>query len=185
MKKIVLFIVLIMICSSCDVEETYKLVKIDNKFSIEVLESMTETNQLNAEATLQYQNLFQELYTVIIEESEQDLKESIENKIIDDFSLDIFGYTNLIKQNFENLPSITKVSPTTDLIINGKKAKTFTVDGKINDIEIFYLVTIVKGSKTFYQITSWTLLDKKEKVSPKYEKIAKTFKEIKTKTIAK
>lgn len=174
-----------MICSSCDVEETYKLVKIDNKFSIEVLDSMTETNQLNAEATLQYQNLFQELYTVIIEESEQDLKESIENKIIDDFSLDIFGYTNLIKQSFENLPSITKVSPTTDLIINGNKAKTFTVDGKINDIEIFYLVTIVKGSKTFYQITSWTLLDKKEKVSPKYEKIAKTFKEIKTKTIAK
>ena len=67
MKKIYfLFITLVLL--SCSKEEEFKKIEVKN-YALQLPSYLSKTNDLNEDASLQYQNPFRELYIIVIDES--------------------------------------------------------------------------------------------------------------------
>lgn len=174
MKKLLAFC-LLSILLSCESKEV-ETITIKNKYSIELPEFLSKAQDLHNDASLQYQNVFKELYVVVIDEPKQEFAEIASTT--EDFSPDLNGYHQILKSSFEEGVHNIDITPTKDIQINGLKAKTFSLTGELTEIPIYYNVAYIEGKDTFYQIITWTLKSSKQKYQEPMEKIIYSFKEI-------
>ncbi|MFC4740303.1 hypothetical protein ACFO3U_09895 [Flavobacterium ponti] len=186
MKNTFLIFALFLILSSCQDDSKLETITVNNKYTLDVFSNMSKTKELNDEASLQYQNIFKELYVIVIDES----AEQFENVIIDNglqelYQPDLDGYTSLIVDGFESEEGVGDISEAKDTIINGLEAKVFDLEGKVEEYDVYYKLAFLKSQKSYYQIMTWTLLDKKEDFEEKMDKMIYSFKEIRNKTVAK
>jgi hypothetical protein len=177
MKKIMLLFAATLLLASCS--ETTQNVVIDNRYSMDIPEGLTTTTELNDIASLQYQDMVNELYVVVIDEPIKDINDAIvEMELQDTYTPDLSGYTKLILEDF--IPAVaptTKTEPV-DATINGMKAKTYTMEADVEGTPAFYKVAYVQGKDTYYQILTWTLTSKKDEYGEKMDKMIQSFKEI-------
>lgn len=186
MKKNFIFLGLFLFLMSCQDDAILETITVDNKYSLDVFTNMSKSTELNDEASLQYQNIFKQLYVVVIDESADQFENIIvKNQLQDDYSADLDGYTKLIVNGFDTDSEIQNHSEPKDITINGLDAKLFEFNGRVNDYDIYYKLAFVKTKKSYYQIMTWTLLDNKEKLKEKMDKMIYSFKEIRSKTVAK
>lgn len=177
MKKVVVLLATVLFLASCS--ESTQNVVIDNRYSMDVPEGLTTTTELNDIASLQYQDMVNELYVVVIDEPIKDINDAIiEMEMQDTYSTDLNGYTKLILEDF--IPAVaptTKTEPA-DATINGLKAKTYSMEADVEGTPAFYKVAYVQGKETYYQILTWTLTSKKDEYGEKMDKMIQSFKEI-------
>ena len=177
MKKIVLL--LLLVCISCNTASELKTITIPNKYSIDIPENMEKTNNLNDDASLQYQNLIGEFYIIVIDET----KESFHNAIVEnavDISTDLEGYYSVVRTNFMESVKGLKVSDEKDTTINGKKAKLFSITGNVQGFDVFYRYAIVEGKSNYYQIMLWTEQSKQKNYTETINKVINSYKEVGT-----
>lgn len=174
MKKLIVFsfFALLVSCDSNKVET----VTVKNKYSLELPEFLSEARDLHDKASLQYQNAFKEFYVVVIDEPKQEFLEVAEGTT--DFTPDFNGYHQILRSSLEETIKESEFTPTKDVRINGLKAKTFSLTGKVEEIPIFYDIAYIEGKDTFYQVVIWTLKSSKEKFKEPMDKILSSFKEI-------
>src|SRR5688572_23783765 len=99
--KLLLFISLAWMAISCE-EEGTQTVKIDGRYVMEIPGSMEKTSELNNEASMQYQNMLQELYVIVIDEPKLQLDIALEqNSLYDQYTSDLDGYARLITENMK------------------------------------------------------------------------------------
>ncbi len=177
MKKVVVLLATVLFLASCS--ESTQNVVIDNRYSMDVPEGLTTTTELNDIASLQYQDMVNELYVVVIDEPIKDINDAIiEMEMQDTYSTDLNGYTKLILEDF--IPAVaptTKTEPA-DATINGLKAKTYSMEADVEGTPAFYKVAYIQGKETYYQILTWTLTSKKDEYGEKMDKMIQSFKEI-------
>ena len=179
MKNLILVSITSLILISCGVGRAKEEVVIEGKYKMKVPTNMSESFDLNDEASLQYQNIFKELYLIVLDEDLSDFITSIEeNDLTDSYSLDLYGHCRLLIDVFAMDVEIINESEPVDLIIDGLPAMQYELEGRIEDVEIYYCCTFIEGKNKFYQVISWTLLDKKNEHANILKKMPLSFEEL-------
>lgn len=161
-------------------ENDFRTIEVKNRFSIQIPSILKQDSTLSEDASLALSNPIKELYAIVIEDPKNEFFNAITENLLDSvYSKDLDGYSKLLKTGM--LDNISEIYQETDPIkttINGLESHTLEVAGKIEDVKIYYYVAHIKGKDTFYQIITWTLLNRKEMHKALMEKIVFSFKEL-------
>lgn len=178
MKKI-FFVLLPFLVLSCQGDETQKIT-IQNLYEIELPKSLSKADNLHEDASLQYQNLFSEFYTIVIHEPSDSFDELIatDPMLADNYTADLNGYSEILKDNLMATIKDGKFSAFENSTINGLKAKQMNVSGTVDNIGVYYEFAFVKGKNQYYQIVSWTESKRKDDHSKSMQNIIASFKEL-------
>jgi hypothetical protein len=150
-------------------EKGFSTKKLGNIIFVDVPDYMTKTFGLNDIAKVQYANSEKEAYTIIIEEDKDDIKTaggSFEN------SQDYYNY--FIKNFGIDSIAVLSESPAKSGKLNAYQAQ---ISGHIDNLDLFYLVTIVESPTHFYNIISWTVAENKNQLINDFKRIASSLKE--------
>jgi hypothetical protein len=183
MKKTLSLLSILFVLFACKEDTSTQTITIKKQYSIEIPNFLTAANHLHEDASLQYQNIFKEFYTIIIDESSKEFNEMVANEpnLTEFYSPDLEGYSNLIIDNMKVTIEDGTYSEFTQTKINGVDAKIISISGTVEDINVFYHLTFIKGKKQYYQIVNWTELKRKEDHLQSMENISASFKELKQK----
>lgn len=195
MKRIHQFFSLLAICIlffSCNflqpnkednlsLEKDFNTVKIQNKYKIAIPKYMKQTDQLNDEAALQYNNLFKENYIIVIDESKQTFIAAMDEAEINDTIYSVIeNYRNIQLQLLKTNITISQEEQSKKMTINNMDAVQVSFVGKVPDVEdeIAYILTFIEGKNDLYMIMTWTLSEYSKRYTGTYQKIAHSFKEL-------
>ncbi|HRG38478.1 MAG TPA: hypothetical protein PK289_08100 [Bacteroidia bacterium] len=171
MKKI-LFLLLPLVFFSCNKETTFTEVSVGKKYSIQIPTYMKPCNDIQKDASLQYQNLEKDIYAIVIDEK----KVTMQNYDLN-FNLDTY-YNNISSQGFSESIKNGKISIPGRQEINGNKALVSDITGKLEENEVFYKFAVIESPYEFYQILTWTRAEHREKMEKDMIKIIESFKEL-------
>ncbi len=175
MKKIFALFFIFIVFASCDKPTTYQTIKIKKQYSVDLPSFLSEAENLNDEASLQYQNLLKEFYVLVIDEPKQAFANAIERQ---DINADLDGYSDVILKNLRASIQNGVFSEIENIKIGGLNARTFSVTGTVEGIEIYYEFAQIEGKKQFYQILIWTEPKRLDKHQTEMKKIINSFKEL-------
>ena len=163
-----------------DVIIEYKVAKSEgNEYSVKVPDFMKKANALQEDASIQYQNLYKEVYFVAIDEDKSDVIELFENiGEWDEELTNIQNYRTIYLNFFNENSKLLETPEIRPVKIRGMDAEIVRVEAKVEDIpkDLFYSMGFIEGEEKFYMLIAWTLLDSKEKYSEPFEKIIRSFK---------
>ncbi len=159
---------------SCGKENEVSTIKKKN-YSIEIPKDLSDTKLLNEVASLQYENQFKEFYVIVIDETKESLVDFFDPNSETPNNLD--GYSELLKENMAPVLGKVDFSKIPSKQINGMKAKVFSVETKIENLDAYYKFGFFEGKNSYYQVMLWTLLDKKKEHEPRMQKIIESFRE--------
>ena len=144
---------------------------------------MTEATDLNAEASLQYQNIVKETYVVVIDEPKEEfIKVFTGIGLYDESMSAIENYAQFQSESLVEM--MNDISDRTDLAFtesNGLKRADFTITGMVADVPdytIYYVLGYVEGASTMYTIMGWTLESRKDRYGADLEQMVASFKEV-------
>lgn len=183
MKKFLSLLSLLFVLFACKQDTSTQTITIKKLYSLEIPNFLSVANHLHEDASLQYQNIFKEFYTIVIDEPSKDFDDMIVNEpsLSDYYTPNLEGYSNLIIDNMKVTVEDGTFSEFTKTKINGHEARTIILSGTVEEIKVFYHLTFIKGRKQYYQIVNWTELKRKEDHLKFMENIAISFKELKKK----
>lgn len=179
MRNLLLIATTCLLLYSCS-DSQPRTIKVNNKYSLDIPGDMSPmTIEKNPDASLQYANLWKEMYIMVIDESKSEFENIIKSEYMYDYSLSNFGnYVQILSEGFKESFDMYNKPKITDVIIGGKVSKEIEVYGYIDGVGISGIVYITEGDEDFYQIFVWTLSSKKSKNLSLLEEVALTFKEI-------
>ncbi|MDC6363022.1 MULTISPECIES: hypothetical protein [Flavobacteriaceae] len=159
--------------------EDFNMVNVKNEFQILIPKDLGKTTGLNADASLQYQNIYQEAYIIVIDEQI--------GAYIDTFKeLDLYNSDKSFIENYRETQlqllaeriRILKQTEATSTTINKLEASQLSIDAKVDGIEetLSYFLTFVEGKQKVYLVMCWTTSSKKEEHRATFETISNSFK---------
>jgi hypothetical protein len=83
MKKVITLLAVLLFFSNCQVDTETQNIKVKNQYSIDLPKSLASVDFLHEDASLQYQNILSEFYTIVIDEPSSDF----DNLVLEDASL--------------------------------------------------------------------------------------------------
>jgi hypothetical protein len=153
-------------------------VKVKN-YSVTIPGHMVATTDLNEEASLQYQNIYKELYILVIDEPKEEVIQAF--KELGEYDTTKSAVTNyrefLMKSLQEALSIKGGIQLTTDTI-NGLSAEIVSFHATAPEVipEVYYQAVFFEGKNNFYYLTTWTLTEKEEKNKKEMEEMIYSFK---------
>jgi hypothetical protein len=180
MRRTFIFILTIFLLQSCGSGDEEQLITVGNKYSLSIPSFLTKVNNLNDDASLQYQHAWKEFYVIAIDESKEEMQNAlIENDLTDTYKNNIEGYSKLIMDVFKDGLSNPYQSELIDTTINKMPAKLTTLNGTVEGIDVFYSIGIYEGKDSYYQVLAWTLKSKQYSYKTKMNKILYSLAELK------
>lgn len=140
------------------VAEDFNTVAIDKQYIIRLPKYMTKAKNLSEDASLQYQNIFKETYTVVIDESKERFINTFMELSLYDTTLSISeNYRDVQLGSIEENMGVTWKSTPVAIKIGKLDAHQIEIDGNVEDVEeeISYLFTFIEGKDNVYMIMSW------------------------------
>ncbi|AWK06603.1 hypothetical protein HYN56_21165 [Flavobacterium crocinum] len=176
MKKIILLLLLALFfsCNQDPKNEKYENKSVENKYSLLIPETLSQTDQLNSIASIQFQSTEQDFYIMVIEEVKDNFAKAIQEKKAN-ITPDLEGYYNVITKHFEEITKDFKIYDLEKKRINSSNAIVFSMSGINDDYPVFYRYAIIESDKTFYQIMSWTNTSQEKKYIDRMNKIIDSF----------
>lgn len=172
-----LFVFFTLFLVGCKKEKTL-IVGHDNRIEITLPYLLTESFTLHEQAVIQYQNLLQELYVIVLEEPKDEVLHFLEtDEAVSNFTADFDGYARLLNENMQFRIQFDSISEMTDTKINGLNAKKQTFSGDVNGVNAYYEVALVEGKDHYYQILTWTLQTLKEEHLERMKSMIASFRE--------
>jgi hypothetical protein len=155
----------------------FELVNINNQYSMEVPDFMKESKELNDEASLQYQNIFKEVYIIVIDESREEFKTVFQDlgEYDDEISM-VENYKSIQLEFLQEAITIHSKEDVESSVINGLPFEIVKVDATSDGIDIAYTIAYIDGPENVYMIMAWTEKDKREKNEALFQKMIKSFK---------
>ncbi|MFD2585299.1 hypothetical protein ACFSQJ_00045 [Croceitalea marina] len=159
-------------------DDSFKAITINEEYEVKLPKYMKEAQNLNDEASLQYQNIFKETYFVVIDEPKEEFKEVFLDIGEYDESLPLIkNYKNAQLEFFKESLTTYEFINESSKKINGKDAEVVAFDGKVQGViyDISYLFTFVEGDDKAYMLMAWTLKNKRDKYQETFEYISDSF----------
>lgn len=178
MKKILLCFVAAILLTACKVSDSNKDFEVNGLYSISVPSFMNKTTDLNDEASFQYQNIWKELYAMVIEESKEGFGEALQyNEDWMEKENSLSTYTQIV---YDNIAAVAEVyeKEWKETVIHGLPAKILQLNANIGGLDIFYMIGIVDGKENYYQVYTWTLSKKEAEHQEKMQAIIDSFQEL-------
>jgi hypothetical protein len=160
--------------------EDFAPVVINNQYGLKLPKYMKAATNLHDDASLQYQNVFKETYTIVIDENKQGIIDLlIENDLYDSTQSILANYASFQKNATSEALEIKSETELKKIIVNDLAAQQWEVNGKVEDVpqEVGYVITYVEGKDNLYMLMSWTLGSRKEKYRDTFLAIAESFTE--------
>jgi hypothetical protein len=158
---------------------SYDLVDINDMYQVAIPDFMSKGTDLSEDASLQYQNLFKELYVVVVDEPLLEFKETFQDYGLYNDSLSVIdNYTEVQYESIIEGMDITSEIIRKSVKINGLPARIIQFDAEVDEIDvpITYYYTFFEGKENVYLMLSWTLQSRSKKYQPIFEKMAKSFR---------
>lgn len=179
MKNITLLLFITLFASACDLNQKEKTVAVKNKFSLSVPASFSKQQGLHEDASLQYGNLLNEFYVIVIDEPKAEFHRALEeNGLSASYSSNINGYADVLVARYDETFENLNRSDIMDTLINAMPAKMLTLSGRIENMNLFYTVAFVEGKDNYYQILTWTLANRKSRYSDVMKRLVCSLKEL-------
>lgn len=179
MRKLIFLFFALLTLTACDTKESEKVVTVDKKYSISIPSFLTKVSNLNDDASLQYQHAWKEFYVIVIDETKSEMRKAIvENGLIDIYSNDLNGYSDLLLDGFGQFMLITRKTDVIDTHVNNMPAKLVTVYGEVDGIDVFYSLAFIEGKKRYYNIVSWSIAEKEYQYKDRMKKLIYSFNEL-------
>ena len=189
MKKIfALLLVYLAIFWSCDPiahsidkkesleKEDYKVISTSNLYEIQVPKYMKEMKSLHEEASLRYANIFKEVYILVLEENKQNFIDNLSVYGLYDKEKSVLdNYEEIQLASFKETIEDIKIVPKGNIQINDLEARQSLMNGKVEDIKISYLLTVIEGNENIYMLMSWTLPSRMKKYKNTFEYMHNSF----------
>ena len=150
---------------------TYSPQRGGNCYTLDIPDYMVRTYKLNEVASLQYQNISKEAYTIVISDSKEQLAE-IGVKFIDSKEF-LKGFTDSYMADAKN----RKLSQVTEFEINGNKNAQTELTWSTDDTDYYMLITVVESKENFYKILCWTITENKDMLKNDFINISKSLKD--------
>ena len=150
-------------------------------YSIEIPSDLTISTSLNDQASLQYNNIYDEKYVIVIDEDKEDFIDIL--KSLGEYE----NGTNLANElaniqisSFGESLTISNQSKVIETEINGMNARLFAFDGTIPGIEesISYWTGYYVGEDNLYTVMAWTLKSEKSSFEKDANEILQSLKEL-------
>jgi len=153
--------------------------KYGNTYKIKVPDFMSKMNLGSEDASMQYGNIYKELYFIVIDESKTEFVDIFtELDIYDSYESPLNNYrevqVEMIKEGMIN----PNASRPVIFDANGKTGQIVELSGKFEDIDVFYVFGFVQGENKLYMVMAWTLKEKKYKYKTELINLVKSFREI-------
>ncbi len=176
---LLLLLPLTLLCTSCADQQGTKTIAKKNLYELTLPSFLSETSNLNEDASLEYQHLFKEFYVVVIDEPKDEFHQVlIDYDLTETYTSDLEGYTNLILDDMKTALTNPTISEVSEANVNGLPARFVTVDSKIEGIQIYYAYGMYEGQDNYYQVIAWTLSEKQDTHKAKMQDILESLNEL-------
>lgn len=173
--------------NALEADESFAEVKIDDLdgnplYSMKLPDYLTAGDDLNDEASLQYQNIYKEVYVIVIDEPKQDFIDVFMS--LDDYDSTkspVENYTEAQMESIEgNMSTVTSKSTVRKTKLGGCDARIADVAGTQEGIDdaMGFTVAFVEGKETLYMIMTWTFEKTKAEYQEDMDKMINSFKEL-------
>ncbi|MCD8080434.1 MAG: hypothetical protein LUF04_08500 [Bacteroides sp.] len=167
MKKTVLPFLVLLLSVGCQSDKTREVI-VEDMYSISLPGYLSEANDLNEDASLQYQNMWKEFYVIVIDDLKSEMQDILEeHELLEIYPNDLEGYSDLIWDGFEEDMDVQKITDPMDDMINGRPVKYRKINAVVEGVDVFYYFAIVEGKDRFYQILTWTLTERQKSMRKK------------------
>lgn len=159
--------------------EDAQLVNINGDYSMMIPKHLKTTTELNDQASLQYQDIYKELYIIVIDESKEefiktfkDLDEYDDKKSAERNYREVQMKTMAEKLTIETTPEVKKAN------IGGLESEIVDFIGMSEGIaeKIYYKFAFIDGKDNMYMVMAWTLASNKDKNSEEMDAMLNSFK---------
>jgi hypothetical protein len=179
MIRFVSTIILILLLVGCESQKAPETVVISDRYSMKIPGFLGRTTDLNEDASLQYQNIFKELYIIVIDESAAEFKEAlVENGLDSIYTNDLEGYSDLLMLGVNMELGNGGEAEFEAKNINGLDARVLDMDTEFDGMDIYYQFAYFKGKEHYYQLMTWCLADKKSQHQQAMEDMVNSFREL-------
>lgn len=177
MKTKVLYLLLVVgLLTSC--KDEMQTINSNSGYTMEIPLSFTKVNDLNDEASVQYQNTIKEIYVIVIDEPKTELLKALQkNSLETAYSNDLNGYSALIVDGMDSSIAVEKLPEFTDETINGLKARLLSFEGLSSGNRVYWKLAFIEGESNYHQIMVWTKAEKQKKYEKEMSAIINSFKE--------
>ena len=147
-------------------------VKFKNLYSLRLPDYMKEMKNLHPEASLQYANIYKDIYTIVIHEDKEEFISIFKDFGEYDDQLDnVENYMNFQKAYISENLNNSKTEEYGLTKINGMPARQVKILGKVEDVDVGYITTTIEGENNMYLIMSWTSKSKFKAFENTFENI--------------
>lgn len=175
---LIIILVIVTALLSCSLEPN-EITKKD-QYAVSVPIYMFESNDLNDDASLQYQNAVLELYMIVIDESREEYKKIlVENNLYNKKKSEFKNMRDLVINTFIQGMDDPLIVTESSSKINGLQAHVYDLTGSFDGIPIYYVYGIIMSDKHFYQVIAWTLKSREALFDDTLHNMVKSFKEVK------
>jgi hypothetical protein len=165
---------------SCDTSDSPRRITINDEYSIEIPRHMKVATDLNADASLQYNDLEEELYIIVIDESTKEFRETFRNEKEWDENLTVAeNYRKVQIANMKKTLKSMKGKPTLQKTsISKTPAEIVDFVGKVDGIDplIYYKIGFLESDGKLYMIMTWTLNDMRSRHNTEMMNMIKSFR---------
>jgi hypothetical protein len=179
MKNLFIILLSFILLQSCDFGERDQVVTVADTYSLTIPAFLSKVDHLNDDASLQYQNIWNEFYVIVIDEPKEDFQEFLDfNEDPELFDNVIEIYSHYTFDVFKESISSARQTDWVSTNVNDMPAILTTLTGTHNGVDIFFNYGIFEGRESFYQVIVWTLGSKKLKYKPRMDQILHSLQEI-------
>ena len=157
------------------------LKEVNNQYSIRIPHDFSITTSLNADASLQYNNLSAEKYFIVIDEDKQEFVDAmLEGEIYNEDLSVADNFADIQISGFASGMTITSQSDVEKATINGMDARIFSFDAEVPGISfpISYFTAYIVGEDRIYTLMGWTLESSKDEYKIQVKEIIHSIKEM-------
>lgn len=164
-----------------NLDTDYQELIVNDSFSIKIPNYMEVSTDLNADASLQYQNALKETYMVIIDENKSTFSVLMSFFSNTDSTLSILeNYANVQSSSLKEGIVISDSTEISSIKINGTDAYQIELEGEVEGVSvpIYYIVTFLESNEKLFMSMQWTLQSRKEKYRGTFLQTINTFKSL-------
>jgi len=161
-------------------QEENNLITVDSGgYSMMIPKHLKLATDLNDDASLQYQDIYKELYVIVIDESKTEfIKTFSDLGEYDEKLTPEKNYRIVQTKMMAEKMTVTDGPNVKKLDLHGLDAEVSNFTGKVEGIqsEIFYKLAFVEGTKKMYMIMTWTLAEDRNKNEAEMDDMISSFK---------
>jgi hypothetical protein len=155
----------------------FKTISVEKLYQLDVPKYMKEMPSLHPEASLEYANIYKEAYVIVIHEDKEEFIDVFTE--IDEYDTNLSvveNYKEVQKKLFAESIASIKTEDYELTNINGHNARQIKVFGKVDGLDVSYVVAFIEGDENIYMIMNWTIDNRFKRFKDTFEYINSTFK---------